>query len=601
MQQALEAVTRLRWGARSYADLLAQQEGRDVAFEQANPITSTAAQLGGGVAALGPVAGTELGATALGLKGTSLGSRALAGGLSGAGLSAADAATRGSDVGQAALYGGALGAAFPAVATGVGKGVQALRGALAPAATTPQNVARIGGMDLPLTTGEVSGNAAAQSLERNAARGTEGQLAQDVAQPFFENRQQGIDQATQNIQAGMHPAGQVLAEKPNEAGNIISGALANAQSTAKQGVDQLYDVVRANPNVIPADAFGYLSRRIKADLTVSTDPVTVSSKTTPAASKMLDQLDAFKGVPTNKADFLAPSKATGSTLADVDQLRQELLATKSAAANDADRRASGRIIGAFDKQINQIAPSPELAAARAAHSQYRQTFFQNGPRDTIGRNVERIIGGKGAQAATPSEVAGLLYDAPKGNSPRLVERLQTVFGQGSPEFAAVKQGYLSHIMESPAGVPWESQKLASRLTDALFGKGAELTNATFAPPERAELAKLAAYLKQITPKPGTVNVSGTAAPILKRLGGLLPRGMMGLAGLHIGGPIGGVVGMAAQPVQKNIGERLAARGVQRSLYGTTPTPPQSPISAALLRQLAGSAPPIFPQLNRQQP
>lgn len=119
--------------------------------KEANPITSTAGNIAGGVAALAPIGATALGGTLLGTTG-SLGARLGFGAGSGALLSGADTAARGGDLGEIATnagIGAGLGLAFPAlgaVANAVG-GKMAQRAATnaavkgAPAAADLKSVA----------------------------------------------------------------------------------------------------------------------------------------------------------------------------------------------------------------------------------------------------------------------------------------------------------------------------------------------------------------------------------------------------------------------------------------------------------------------------
>jgi hypothetical protein len=284
---------------------------------------------------------------------------------------------------------------------------------------------------------------------------------------------------------------------------------------------------------------------------------------------------------------------------DIDLFRQQLSSIRDTASNLGDQRATSRIMRAFDSQVDQIAPSPELAAARQAHAQYKQALFPQGPLDNAGKSIQQILGGRGRPPATPSEVSDILYGSPKGASPRVVDRLANIWGTDSPQFTAIKQGYLSHILEAPQGAqPYGEQKLASRLTDALGKNGYELTNKIFTAPERQELAQLANYYRKITAPAGAVNVSGTSAPLLQKLGKLLPAGasLAGAAVGHaLGGPGGAITGLAAGVGKKAIAERLAARSLARSMYGVPARPPAQPFQPL---SLALAAPVFAPQFNR---
>lgn len=109
-----------------YSENIARQHGQDTKFEKANPVTSTAANVAGGIGSLGGVAMRVPGAAeALGLTGASLPRMAAMGSGSGAVLSGGDAALRGEAVIPAAMVGGAVGALAPVAGAAIGKGVDA--------------------------------------------------------------------------------------------------------------------------------------------------------------------------------------------------------------------------------------------------------------------------------------------------------------------------------------------------------------------------------------------------------------------------------------------------------------------------------------------
>lgn len=103
-----------------YAKDLARNKEVAQQFEEEHPILSTATQLGGGLAVTAPLAGTALGARALGLGARTLPGQVAAGAASGAGINALDAAARGQDPLKAAEVGGALGAAAGPAARVIG-------------------------------------------------------------------------------------------------------------------------------------------------------------------------------------------------------------------------------------------------------------------------------------------------------------------------------------------------------------------------------------------------------------------------------------------------------------------------------------------------
>ena len=120
-----------------YQHALDIQNAKDQQFATAHPVANTAAEIGGGVAAMLPVAGTALGARLLGLTGGGLLARTGASALSGTALGAADAATRGDDVGTGAEIGLLTGIAGPIAGKAIGSIVEGARGLVAPKITLP--------------------------------------------------------------------------------------------------------------------------------------------------------------------------------------------------------------------------------------------------------------------------------------------------------------------------------------------------------------------------------------------------------------------------------------------------------------------------------
>jgi hypothetical protein len=131
--------------------------------KEANPITSTAAGVGGAIASLAPLGATALGGRLLGMSG-SLGSRVGLGAASGGVLSGADTLTRGGDFADAGVntgIGAALGGAIPVVGAGIRRAISPIR---APASKTAaaQTLQREG---VELTAGQSTGSKGLQYRE----------------------------------------------------------------------------------------------------------------------------------------------------------------------------------------------------------------------------------------------------------------------------------------------------------------------------------------------------------------------------------------------------------------------------------------------------
>lgn len=119
--------------------LMDRRQARQEAYQAENPVLSTAAQITGGAIGMAPLAGTAIGAKALGIApGMSLGARFAAGLGSGATITGADTLVRGGSPQEAMInagiggaLGGVVGAAAPVVAPVAQRAVNAGKSALA--------------------------------------------------------------------------------------------------------------------------------------------------------------------------------------------------------------------------------------------------------------------------------------------------------------------------------------------------------------------------------------------------------------------------------------------------------------------------------------
>lgn len=123
---------------------IAGTEGANQQYAKDNPIKSTIGNLIGGGLVTMPLAGTGLGAAALGLRGSTLGARVYSGLAGGAAIGGTDAALRGENPLTGAGVGGVLGAAGPLAGHAIGNIVEGLSNTLRRAPAALANVNTIG-------------------------------------------------------------------------------------------------------------------------------------------------------------------------------------------------------------------------------------------------------------------------------------------------------------------------------------------------------------------------------------------------------------------------------------------------------------------------
>src|SRR6185295_17575330 len=110
--------------------------------------------------------------------------------------------------------------------------------------------------------------------------------------------------------------------------------------------------------------------------------------------------------------------------------------------------------------------------------------------DDVGKAIEAIVGKRDVAPAEMEKVAGLLFGSNEGAGQvpaRMARHLVEMFGENSPQVAALKQGLVSHLLDSPAGTePLSLAKQADKIHRFFSGgKTVTLAQSLFSPSERA--------------------------------------------------------------------------------------------------------------------
>jgi hypothetical protein len=632
-----------------YQHALDLQNAKDQSFETAHPIADTAAQLAGGVASTLPVASTALGARLLGLTGSTLPGMVARGAAAGAGLNAADAEVRGDDPENAAAVGAITGAAAPVAGRLLGGVVQGARNLIKGpnAAAVPSNLTSLAGVDVPLSSGQATGDQATQMMEQGALRGADGQPAQKVADQFFNGEQApAVDQARENIQRGLDPQGAAsptdprtmqiranieqlldqqgitdpakraailqgaapvsaapLAADPNEAAQMVSDSVKNIAAASKQNYQALYNDALSRPGEFHAATFEGIGQKIKGDLSLSQNPVIIDDVTTPIASRAIQDIDnqISQLKIQNRADPFGPpnpANVTGVDLPGVDQVRKRLVTFAQATdPGSADRRAVGRIIGSFDDHVedamsNGLFTGDDTALdaikdARAAYAQHQQTFKSQGAGDDVGRAMEKITGRNGTEGATPTEVANYLYGSAKvggtGLSVRLAQRMQNVLGADSPEWSAIRQGLWSRLSAATEGTTDFGPQKSANRISEFLNGSGKPLAQVMFSGPERDLMGRYAGLQRQITPKPGTVNYSNTAPVLRMILSNTGRNLAALLGDVAGGPAGAVAAYGTSAAAKAMTERSAAGRVARSLYNS---PAQNAANATFANQMA---------------
>jgi hypothetical protein len=190
---------------------------------------------------------------------------------------------------------------------------------------------------------------------------------------------------------------------------------------------------------------------------------------------------------------------------ELEQARKRLVFFRSAASNDADRRAATNVMRQFeDWQSNAFenalfAGSDEaltaFRSARAANTSWRQRFFND--ENEAGKFVERIVTGE----ITPQETANYLVGASqvgaKGASSRLLTRIAEATGGDQEAMQAIRGGVWNRLSQSTAGVDAKSgAKVANDINEFLNGSGRDLAQRLFTPEQQGIMRTYADTLRR---------------------------------------------------------------------------------------------------------
>jgi hypothetical protein len=451
-----------------------------------------------------------------------------------------------------------------------------------------------GPLNVTLSEGQLTGNLEAIKREQSALRAQTNSAEYKHADAFRTQQTGQIEAAKDKLMADLDAiGGQKIVETPLEAGDLVSSGVTSARNIAKTQVDAAYTQARGMPGEIRADAFVEMPQQIRNSLTLREEPIVISEKSTPAAAGMMEYLESKVGalrIP-NKADPLgapSPESISGVNLNGIDRWRRELSSFRRSAVHDEDRRAVRGVMDAFDESIDaavkggRFTGAPDAIeawnAARAAHHDYRSTFTQQGAKDPVGKVVEKILGRGLEDPATPNDVMNFITGASglpsQGRNVAVTKRLREILGPDSPEWAGVKQGVFSKLVEKPADMTdFGPGVIANRLGEFLNGKGSALANQLYAPPEKQLLKS---YLDLMTalkvPQTGA-NWSNNAGMIAKAADKVITAvgTAIGVVLAHkVGGGlpgevVGGAVGYAAGKAGQNVIQFAQARKLRKQM------------------------------------
>lgn len=487
-------------------------------------------------------------------------------------------------------------AEYPLMALAPGRGVRSV-----PVPPRPT----LGPFGVTLSEGQKTGELAAIQREQAALRNAK-EPGHERAQEFKTQQAQELERAQEDVAKGLDPfnspvpgamqvgggRGQIIAETPHEAGDIVSRGIQQTAAQRKAVVDQAYKQAQAFPGEIHASAFDDIGNNIKQELSNRAEPIIIDDRLTPFADRALRDVEEriAKLQIQNRADPLGvpnPQSIVGVNLRGVDQARKRLSSFRQQAygsGNATDGRATKAVIDAFDAHVDRAVNGglfngdPRAIQAwndaRAAHSDYRSTFTAQ-KNDPVGRVVEKIIGKGTSAPATGNAVADFLYDSTGVNPSDLVintaKRVKTVLGEQSPEWIGAKQGLFTRLVEAGPGMTdWGPGKIAQRLNRFLNGDGIELSRVMLSPAERQMLQEYANLMRRLEVPQAGANWSNTSTfqKGISKVGstlGMLVGAALGRITIPGMGLLGEAAGAGTAKAVGKIGDVSQARQIAKQM------------------------------------
>jgi hypothetical protein len=201
--------------------------------------------------------------------------------------------------------------------------------------------------------------------------------------------------------------------------------------------------------------------------------------------------------------------------------------------------------------------------------------------DEVERAMDRITGRDGRDPATAAEVRDMLYSrsVPRDTTFRtkLAQRLKNEFGEGSPQFTAVKQGLFRHLIDPGEDLKdWGPGKIHDRVKKFMNVEAPQTAATLYSPAERQMLHAYADMMKKLEVPQAGANWSNTAtfvAKTMKNVGGKIGAGVGALLGRlmmpHLPYGVSEAVGAGLEAgisrAGQRIAERVEARGVAKHL------------------------------------
>lgn len=232
----------------------------------------------------------------------------------------------------------------------------------------------------------------------------------------------------------------------------------------------------------------------------------------------------------------------------------------------------------------QVLTQEQVAGLRSFQN---ATQLAKRARESVPGWVEDLSKGGFEPQKVLDELYGRSVVGGKASSAEYARGLRGFFGDGSSEWAAIRQAGWQKLTSKPEGSTEDfgPQAMANRIAGFVNGNGKSLASVLYKPDERATMAEFASVMRYLAPKRvagGSASPNSDTAPAL---GSMLTRAgqhgakigtMLGLGGFMTGGFSGAATGFALGKGVGGLGEKLTSRSYTKQAKQAVSGAPRLP-------------------------
>jgi hypothetical protein len=445
--------------------------------------------------------------------------------------------------------------------------------------------------NIPLTSGQATGDVRQIAKEEAMRQGARGGIAQKIMQKFEEGQKAAVGQRATAIGEEIAPASTVATQ--TEAGGMLFETLRAKQKELKGAASKAYNETDLRTLAIPTETTSTLTSKI-SDAIKQGDFI-LNKENTPAAANAYDAL-------VNIIPKVDKANITQINLKSLESTRRTLGQYYKAAANDADRTAVSVLTKQFDDWLDDTVTKglasgdvDQLAKLKDARTLSRDYFnkFKVDPR-SADVDAQKVIDKIVSKDLTPVETMNYLFGAAKlgdnQTAVRTAKKFKEIFGENSPEFDEFRRAAYLRLVQDTQGNIKPASKIVGEVDELILGRGSALAKEIFTPEQTKSLRQFrSAISKTLTPAEAT-NPSKTGYEIA-RLGEDIFKGVGIMSA--IGGDVGTGAAITAaggvlKPARGAIQAMQATRGVTapalRSMYGAPVGVASGNFAADMLRE-----------------